>query len=161
MTQTWFITGSSRGFGRALVQTALDAGDQVVATARRPEQLAEFTEKYGDRVLAVALDVTDPAAVDAAVSAGASYADARGVFRRSQSVATKNGNVEAVSDVETEGIGVRVLVDGSWGFAGAGAFRGARAFASSFGFRAFCLGLICIPGRCGAIQANFFVFNQT
>ena len=50
--------------------------------------------------------------------AGASYADARGVFRRSQSVATKNGNVEAVNDVESEGIGVRVLVDGAWGFAG-------------------------------------------
>ena len=40
------------------------------------------------------------------------------VFRRSQSVATKNGNVESVTDVETEGIGVRVLVDGAWGFAG-------------------------------------------
>jgi len=57
-------------------------------------------------------------AVDAAVGAGASYADARGVFRRSQSVSTKNGNVESVSDVESEGIGVRVLVDGAWGFAG-------------------------------------------
>ena len=56
-------------------------------------------------------------AVDAAVGAGASYADARTVFRRSQSVATKNGNVESVTDVETEGIGVRVLVGGSWGFA--------------------------------------------
>jgi NAD(P)-dependent dehydrogenase (short-subunit alcohol dehydrogenase family) len=68
--QTWFITGSSRGFGRALVQAALDAGDQVVATARRPEQLAEFSEKYGDRVLALALDVTNTEAVNAAVSAG-------------------------------------------------------------------------------------------
>ena len=57
-------------------------------------------------------------AVEAALGAGATYADARAVFRRSQSVATKNGNVEAVSDVETEGIGVRVLVDGAWGFAG-------------------------------------------
>jgi TldD protein len=57
-------------------------------------------------------------AVDAAVAAGATYADARAVFRRSQSIATKNGNVEAVSDVESEGIGVRVLVGGSWGFAG-------------------------------------------
>ena len=67
-------------------------------------------------------------AVDAAIGAGASYADARGVFKRSQSVATKNGNVEAVSDVETEGIGVRVLVDGAWGFAGAGTLsdEGAR-----------------------------------
>jgi hypothetical protein len=34
--QIWFITGSSRGFGRALVSAALDAGDSVVATARRP-----------------------------------------------------------------------------------------------------------------------------
>ena len=59
-------------------------------------------------------------AVDAARSAGASYADARAVVRRSQSVATKNGRVDAVTDVETEGIGVRVLVDGAWGFAGAG-----------------------------------------
>lgn len=70
MQQTWFITGSSRGFGRALVQAALDAGDRVVATARRPEQLAEFTERYGDRVLPVALDVTDASAVHAAVAAG-------------------------------------------------------------------------------------------
>jgi TldD protein len=57
------------------------------------------------------------AALDAALGAGASYADARGVFRRSQSVSTKNGRVEAVSDVESEGVGVRVLVDGAWGFA--------------------------------------------
>jgi TldD protein len=57
-------------------------------------------------------------AVDAAVAAGATYADARAVFRRSQSIATKNGKVEAVSDVESEGIGVRVLVGGAWGFAG-------------------------------------------
>jgi NAD(P)-dependent dehydrogenase (short-subunit alcohol dehydrogenase family) len=68
--QTWFITGSSRGFGRALVEAALDAGDSVVATARRPEQLAEFTEKYGDRILPLALDVIDADAVQAAVSAG-------------------------------------------------------------------------------------------
>jgi len=68
--QTWFITGSSRGFGRALVQAALDAGDSVVATARRPEQLAEFAERYGDRLLPLALDVTDPGAVRAAISRG-------------------------------------------------------------------------------------------
>jgi NAD(P)-dependent dehydrogenase (short-subunit alcohol dehydrogenase family) len=69
MQQVWFITGSSRGFGRALVQAVLDAGDLVVATARRPEQLAEFTRQYGDRVLPLALDVTDEAAVRDAVSA--------------------------------------------------------------------------------------------
>jgi NAD(P)-dependent dehydrogenase (short-subunit alcohol dehydrogenase family) len=67
--QVWFITGSSRGFGRALVTAALAAGDRVVATARRPEQLEEFTREYGERVLPLALDVTDAAAVQAAVSA--------------------------------------------------------------------------------------------
>ena len=70
MTQVWFITGSSRGLGRALTQAALEAGDRVVATARRPEQLAELTERYGDRLLPVALDVTDAGQVGAAVAAG-------------------------------------------------------------------------------------------
>ena len=69
MQQVWFITGSSRGFGRALVQAALDAGDLVAATARHPEQLADFTQRYGDQVLPLALDVTDEAAVHDAVSA--------------------------------------------------------------------------------------------
>jgi NAD(P)-dependent dehydrogenase (short-subunit alcohol dehydrogenase family) len=70
MQQTWFITGSSRGFGRALVQAALDAGDRVVATARRPEQLADLARQYGDQVLPVGLDVADPGAVQSAVAAG-------------------------------------------------------------------------------------------
>ncbi len=53
----------------------------------------------------------------AALGAGASYADARAVVRRSQAVATKNRRVERVDDTESEGIGVRVLVGGAWGFA--------------------------------------------
>jgi TldD protein len=57
------------------------------------------------------------AAVEAALGAGASYADARAVVRRNQHVLTKNRKVESVTDVETEGIGVRVLVGGAWGFA--------------------------------------------
>jgi TldD protein len=56
-------------------------------------------------------------AVEAALAAGASYADARALLRRNQTVATKNGRVEAVRDVESEGIGVRILVGGAWGFA--------------------------------------------
>jgi NAD(P)-dependent dehydrogenase (short-subunit alcohol dehydrogenase family) len=67
MTKTWLITGSSRGFGWELASAALEAGDNVVATARRPEQLDELVQKYGDRVRAVALDVTDAAAARAAV----------------------------------------------------------------------------------------------
>ncbi|MET8827333.1 SDR family NAD(P)-dependent oxidoreductase [Streptomyces sp. NPDC004610] len=68
-TQTWLITGSSRGFGRELAVAALEAGDQVVATARRPEQQSDLVEKYGDRVLPVPLDVTDRTAAEAAVRA--------------------------------------------------------------------------------------------
>jgi len=60
------------------------------------------------------------AAVDAALAAGASYADARAVEMRRQYVITKNGQVDDLSDAESEGVGVRVLVDGAWGFAGVG-----------------------------------------
>ncbi|WP_416484112.1 SDR family NAD(P)-dependent oxidoreductase [Streptomyces sp. CL12] len=67
--QVWFITGSSRGFGRALVDAVLAAGDLVVATARRPEALAAALAEYGDRVLPLALDVTSPDAARAAVEA--------------------------------------------------------------------------------------------
>ncbi|WP_405994888.1 SDR family NAD(P)-dependent oxidoreductase [Streptomyces sp. NBC_00986] len=70
MAQTWFITGSSRGFGRNLTVAALEAGDQVVATARKPEQLDDLAEKYGDRILPVALDVTDRTAATAALQSG-------------------------------------------------------------------------------------------
>ncbi|MET8562668.1 SDR family NAD(P)-dependent oxidoreductase [Streptomyces flaveolus] len=67
--QVWFITGSSRGLGHALVTAALEAGHHVVATARRPEALAEAFGEYGDRVLPLALDVTSPDAARAAVDA--------------------------------------------------------------------------------------------
>lgn len=69
MAKTWFITGSSRGLGRALTQAVLEAGGQVVATARKPEALDDLNAKYGSRVLPVALDVTDPAQCDKAIKA--------------------------------------------------------------------------------------------
>jgi TldD protein len=56
-------------------------------------------------------------AIDAALGSGAGYADARAVTRRVQNVSTKNGQVDSIADGETEGVGVRVLVDGAWGFA--------------------------------------------
>jgi TldD protein len=67
------------------------------------------------------------AAIDAALGAGADYADARVVVRRTQSVQTKNGRVETLSDGETEGMGVRVLVGGAWGFACHGGISAAGA----------------------------------
>ncbi|HWD80517.1 MAG TPA: oxidoreductase [Kribbella sp.] len=67
MTKIWLITGSSRGLGRALTEAVLAAGDRVVATARKPEQLDDLVTKYGDQLRAVALDVTDAGAARAAV----------------------------------------------------------------------------------------------
>jgi NAD(P)-dependent dehydrogenase (short-subunit alcohol dehydrogenase family) len=67
MSKIWLITGSSRGLGRALTEAVLAAGDRVVATARKPEQLDDLVTKYGDQLRAVALDVTDADAARAAV----------------------------------------------------------------------------------------------
>ncbi|MBB6551753.1 oxidoreductase [Nonomuraea rubra] len=69
MARTWLITGASRGFGRRLTEAVLEAGDQVAATARDPKQLGDLVARYGDRIRAVALDVTDAAAASRAVQA--------------------------------------------------------------------------------------------
>jgi NAD(P)-dependent dehydrogenase (short-subunit alcohol dehydrogenase family) len=60
--KTWFITGSSRGFGREWAEAALKRGEKVAATARNPDTLSELVETYGENVLALELDVTDRAA---------------------------------------------------------------------------------------------------
>ncbi|MBD3731663.1 MAG: SDR family NAD(P)-dependent oxidoreductase [Sphingopyxis sp.] len=59
MAQTWLITGSARGLGRALAEAVLEAGDNLVATARAPEQLADLVARFPNSVLATSLDVTD------------------------------------------------------------------------------------------------------
>ena len=63
----WFITGTSRGFGREWAIAALERGDKVAATARDTASLADLVEKYGDAVLPIQLDVTDREADFAAV----------------------------------------------------------------------------------------------
>ncbi|MFJ3045365.1 SDR family NAD(P)-dependent oxidoreductase [Herbaspirillum chlorophenolicum] len=72
-SKVWFITGASRGFGRAWAQAALERGDRVVATARSLEALQPLAEQYGDAVRPLALDVTDRAAVFAAVDAAKAH----------------------------------------------------------------------------------------
>ena len=56
-------------------------------------------------------------ALDTAVQRGATYADVRVVRRAEESISVKSGRIEAVAFGESEGFGVRVLVDGAWGFA--------------------------------------------
>jgi NAD(P)-dependent dehydrogenase (short-subunit alcohol dehydrogenase family) len=67
MSQTWLITGSSRGLGRAFAVAALEAGHRVTATARKTSDLAGLQQKYGDRVLPLALDVTSETQANDAV----------------------------------------------------------------------------------------------
>jgi NAD(P)-dependent dehydrogenase (short-subunit alcohol dehydrogenase family) len=94
MKQVWFVTGSSRGFGRALVRAALEAGDLVAATARHPGQLADLSAEYGDSIHPIALDVTDPAAAASAI------AEARDRFGRLD-VIVNNAGYANVSPIET------------------------------------------------------------
>jgi NAD(P)-dependent dehydrogenase (short-subunit alcohol dehydrogenase family) len=85
MARTWLITGASRGFGRHLAEAVLETGDQVVATARRPEQLDDLVARHGERIRAVALDVTDAAAAVRAVK------EATGAFGRLDVVVNNAG----------------------------------------------------------------------
>ncbi len=65
----WFITGTSRGFGREWAQAALERGDKVAATARNVASLDDLVQKFGDAIMPIALDVTDHDADFAAVAA--------------------------------------------------------------------------------------------
>ncbi|MEU6605715.1 SDR family oxidoreductase [Streptomyces shenzhenensis] len=59
MDATWFITGTSSGFGRLITEHVLARGDRVAATLRRPEALDDLRADYGDRLWTARLDVTD------------------------------------------------------------------------------------------------------
>ena len=65
--KTWFITGTSRGFGREWAIAALDRGDTVAATARDVSSLDDLVDQYGEAILPIRLDVTDRDADFAAV----------------------------------------------------------------------------------------------
>ena len=71
MSNVWFITGTSSGFGRSLTIKALEAGEQVIATARRPEQLTDLLADFPNNLQTVALDVTDAAQVKRVVAEAA------------------------------------------------------------------------------------------
>jgi NAD(P)-dependent dehydrogenase (short-subunit alcohol dehydrogenase family) len=98
MSKVWLITGSSRGLGRSLAEAVLEAGHKLVATARKPEQLADLVQKYGEQVRAVALDVADAAAARKAVQAAVA------AFGRLDVVVNNAGygNLASIEDVTEE-----------------------------------------------------------
>jgi NAD(P)-dependent dehydrogenase (short-subunit alcohol dehydrogenase family) len=67
--RTWFITGTSSGFGRIMTEKLLERGDRVAATLRKPEQLRDLRERFGDRLRVAKLDVTDSNEVTKVVDA--------------------------------------------------------------------------------------------
>src|ERR1700716_3128768 len=98
MSKVFLVTGSSRGFGREIARAPLDAGHRLVATARTPSQLDDLVGKYGHQVRAVALDVTDPAAAEAAVQVAVE------AFGRLDVVVNNAGyaNLASVEDITAE-----------------------------------------------------------
>lgn len=95
MSKVWFVTGSSRGLGRSIVTAALGAGDRVVATARKPEQLDDLLARYPQTLRTLALDVADNDAVKRVVP------EAHGLFGRLDVVVNNAGygDLAAIEDV--------------------------------------------------------------
>lgn len=98
MSKIWFITGSSRGLGRSITLAALRAGDRVVATARKPQQLDDLVAEFGDAIYPLALDVTNNEQVEQAVDAAVKH------FGRLDVVVNNAGygDLAAVEDVTLE-----------------------------------------------------------
>lgn len=67
MNKVWLVTGASSGFGRAITEAAVAAGDVVVATARKVDALTDLVAAHPDQVEALPLDVTDTVAIEAIV----------------------------------------------------------------------------------------------
>src|ERR1700691_4306832 len=67
MDKVWLVTGSASGLGRNIAEAVLESGDRLVATARDPRRLEDLVNKFGERVRAVSLDVTDESAAQTAV----------------------------------------------------------------------------------------------
>lgn len=63
----WLVTGCSSGFGREIALAALARGYRVAVTARKPQAVEDIVERFPDQALAVALDVTDPGQIEAAI----------------------------------------------------------------------------------------------
>lgn len=95
MSSVFFVTGSSRGLGRHIVEQALAAGHRVVATARNPHSLDDLAVRYGDHIHLEQLDVTDPAAAQAAIVNGAA------AFGRLDVVVNNAGQGDRVSLEDT------------------------------------------------------------
>jgi NAD(P)-dependent dehydrogenase (short-subunit alcohol dehydrogenase family) len=104
-SRVWFITGSSTGFGRVLAEILLKRGERVVVTARSPDQIQDLVAGYKDTGLALALDVTQPRQITAAV------AEAEKFFGRIDVLVNNAGYGYLASVEEGEEAEVRAMFD--------------------------------------------------
>jgi NAD(P)-dependent dehydrogenase (short-subunit alcohol dehydrogenase family) len=95
MSKVFFLTGASRGLGRAIAEATLAAGNKLIATARNPASLDDLAHRYPEQLLALALDVTDSEAARTAIAAGSER------FGRIDVVVNNAGyaNLAAIEDV--------------------------------------------------------------
>jgi NAD(P)-dependent dehydrogenase (short-subunit alcohol dehydrogenase family) len=101
----WLVTGCSTGIGREIARAALEAGHNVVVTARRIESVSELVDEFDDRALAIALDVTDKGLIaDAVAAADATFGGIDVLVNNAG-----NGYLSAVEEGEDEQ--VRLLFD--------------------------------------------------
>jgi NAD(P)-dependent dehydrogenase (short-subunit alcohol dehydrogenase family) len=95
--KTWFITGTSSGFGREWTAAALSRGDRVAATTRNPGALGDLVAEHGDALLPLSLDVTDRTAVIDAVEQAHARFGRLDVVVNNAGYGT-NGMIEEVSE---------------------------------------------------------------
>lgn len=108
--KTIFLTGASRGLGRAIAEAALDAGNQVALTARNTDTLADLIASNPNNAAAFALDVTDPAAAEAAIHA------ATECFGPPDVIVTNAGYSDIVSIEDADLAAIHAVVDTNlWG----------------------------------------------
>lgn len=100
-SRTWIITGATSGLGLALAEAALEAGEQVVGTARRVERFDRLQSDFGERLLMVAHDVRDVDRAAAVVQAAVARFGRVDVLVNNAGV----GQVGAAEEVTDEGCG--------------------------------------------------------
>jgi NADP-dependent 3-hydroxy acid dehydrogenase YdfG len=101
----WFITGCSTGLGRALATAVLEQGRRAVVTARDPLAVADIVAGHEDRAVALALDVTDPTQIEAAIEA------AHAAFGRIDVLVNNAGYGHLAAVEEGEDHEIRALFD--------------------------------------------------
>jgi len=102
-SKVWFVTGTSSGFGRSIVEELIERGDRVVATARDPRTLTDLVARAPERVLALQLDVTKPEEIRSAVASAVERFGAIDVLVNNAGYSVV-GALEETSEVELRAV---------------------------------------------------------